>query len=379
VVSGEEDDPPRGVRSSIMIYALEDAPPSYPQILSADRGDGSPIPWSAMSGMTAIPGSSKELLAVWDSFYSQSKVFTLDVSEDPARVTAELDIQGGTGDFDPEGIAVAPDGSYWIASEGNASGTRPNRLLKVDPATGTVLAEIGLPQEIEACRAASTNRGTLGSGFEGVAVMPEPRGDGYRLLVAQQRGWDYTTPECEALDDDHDGNDPAEPTRTRVWIYDPDAGTWDHLPYALEPVPADADWVGLSEITRVAKDGAYVFIERDNRTGDFAVLKTLVRVDAHDLSDGVSRGEKRVHDLIPDLEATNGWITDKPEGVAVTDEGRVYVITDNDGVDGWSGETWFLRLGEVGRLFGDRDDDRGKDGEAEREKGKDRKDEGDDD
>lgn len=30
---------------------------------------------------------------------------------------------------------------------------------------------------------------------------------------------------------------------------------------------------------------------------------------------------------------------------------RTYVVTDNDGVDGWSGETWFLRLGKVYNLF----------------------------
>jgi glucose/arabinose dehydrogenase len=44
-------------------------------------------------------------------------------------------------------------------------------------------------------------------------------------------------------------------------------------------------------------------------------------------------------------------MTDKPEGVAVTPNGSVYVVTDNDGVEDWSGETWFLRLGEVWRLF----------------------------
>jgi hypothetical protein len=30
---------------------------------------------------------------------------------------------------------------------------------------------------------------------------------------------------------------------------------------------------------------------------------------------------------------------------------RLFVVTDNDGVDGWSGETWFLRLGRYWQLF----------------------------
>lgn len=69
-------------------------------------------------------------------------------------------------------------------------------------------------------------------------------------------------------------------------------------------------------------------------------------------ADGVvSRGEKSVFDLLPAMLSTNGWITDKPEGVAVTRTGEVYVVTDNDGVDGWSGETSFLGLGNQRKLF----------------------------
>jgi hypothetical protein len=113
------------------------------------------------------------------------------------------DIRGGTEDYDPEGIAIAPDHTLWIASEGNASDSRPNRLLQVD-LTGNVIKEVDLPQEILDCRAASTRRGTLGSGFEGVAVLPD-NSSGYKLLVAQQRDWDYTTSACEDLDDDAGG------------------------------------------------------------------------------------------------------------------------------------------------------------------------------
>jgi hypothetical protein len=171
-------------------------------------------------------------------------------------------------------------------------------------------------------------------------------------LVAQQRGWNYTTPECEALDDDPLDVNPAEPAQSRIWIFDPADGSWDHVAYELEPLGPDATWVGLSEITEVG-DGSYLLIERDNRTGDFAELKTLVRVRLRAALDGiVERHEKSVYDLLPDLEESNGWVTDKPEGVAVTRDGNVFVVTDNDGVEDWSGETWFLRLGSVDRLFG---------------------------
>jgi hypothetical protein len=349
IASGEEDDPSFGVRSTLMIYQLKPGQPTYPQIVSDDV-NGSPIPWSALSGMVAVPGQPNTLLAVWDSYYGQSNIFRIDVSEKPAVITESLTIRGGTGNYDPEGIAIAPDHTLWIASESNASDSRPNRLLQVD-LTGNVIKEVGLPQEILDCRAASTRRGTLGSGFEGVAVLPDNSG-GYHLLVAQQRGWDYTTSACEDLDDDAGGlNARNEPNRTRIWIYDPAAATWGHIVWELAPLLANASWVGLSEVTR-APDGSYIVLERDNRTGDFAGLKTLVKVRHDALADGlISNGEKSVYDLMPDLKATNGWITDKPEGVAITGDGRTFVVTDNDGVEDWSGETWFLDLGPFQHLF----------------------------
>ena len=349
IASGEEDDPSFGVRSTVMIYEIKPGQPTYPQIVSDDV-NGSPIPWSALSGMVAVPGQPNTLLGVWDSYYSQSHIFRIDVSEKPAVIIESLTIRGGTGNYDPEGIAIAPDRTLWIASEGNANDSRPNLLLQVD-FSGNVKKEVGLPDDILACRVTSTSRGTLGSGFEGVAVLPDNSG-GYKLLIAQQRGWDYTTSTCEDLDDDAGGlNARNEPNRTRIWIYDPVAATWGHIAWELAPLPANASWVGLSEVTR-APDGSYVVLERDNLTGDFAALKTLAKVHPNAVADNlISNGEKSVYDMMPDLKATNGWITDKPEGVAITSNGRTFVVTDNDGVEDWSGETWFLDLGPFQHLF----------------------------
>jgi len=349
IASGESDDPSYGVRSSLMIYQLKPGQLSYPQIVSDDRAFA-PIPWSALSGMAAVPGTRDSLLAVWDSYYSESKILWIDASASPAIVTDDLVLHGGAGDYDPEGIAIAPDQTYWIASEGNADDSRPNRLLQVNPKSGHVMREVGLPADILACRKATTARKTLGSGFEGVAVPPAK--GGYRLLVAQQRGWDYSTPECEDLDDDAGGlNRLGEPNRTRVWSYDPKQNTWDHFAWELAPLTDNAAWSGLSEISR-APDGSYLLIERDNLTGDFAGLKTLVRMTLDDAADGlVAQDEKQTHNLMPRLKANRGWITDKPEGIAVTGTGRTFVVTDNDGVEDWSGETWFLRLGGYKKLF----------------------------
>lgn len=347
VVTSETDAPPNGIRTVISIYERVRGDVSYPQVVSDDvPGSDSPIPWSALSGLAADPRRSSTLYAVSDSAYADAHIYTLDVGDTPAVVERDTVVTGATGSLDLEGIAVAPDGTRWLASEGNASDSIPNRLLQVDR-DGDVLAEIGLPAEVIACRAASTNRGTLGSGFEGLAVETR-RGGGYVVRVAQQRGWDYTTPGCEDLDDDPTGANAGEPGQTRVWTYDPAADAWSHVPYQLEPVPPRAAWVGLSEIVTLP-DGRFGFIERDNLTGDFSQIKDLVRVD---LRQPVTRTSKQRFDLLAPLRASDGWITDKPEGFTVNKDGKAFVVTDNDGVDDAPGETQLLRLGNWRGLFG---------------------------
>jgi hypothetical protein len=281
--------------------------------------------------MFALPGSDDEMVAVWDSFYAESRIFHIDASQTPAVITKATTVSGGAGDIDGEGILIAPDGTYWIASEGDDPGRRANRLIQVDT-DGTVLFEATLPQEIEDCRAASDEQGPLDNGFEGLALRSTDAGP--QVLAAQQLPWTYTTAECEMLDD--------EPGFTRIWTYDLGTGEWGHIAYELAPTPENASWVGLSEITLTPK-GDYLLIERDNRTGAFTGLKSIVLVTEADMADGViSADEKSVLDIIPALSSTNGWITDKPEGLAVT---------DNDGVDDWSGETTFLLLGNTEELF----------------------------
>ena len=50
-------------------------------------------------------------------------------------------------------------------------------------------------------------------------------------------------------------------------------------------------------------------------------------------------------DLLPILAAGKGYTPDKVEGFAIDAAGAAFVVTDNDGVDDSSGETWFLNLG----------------------------------
>lgn len=55
-----------------------------------------------------------------------------------------------------------------------------------------------------------------------------------------------------------------------------------------------------------------------------------------------------VRDIVGDLKsATNGYVIDKVEGFTIDKNGDIFVATDNDGVDDSSGETLFLRLGNI--------------------------------
>ena len=52
-----------------------------------------------------------------------------------------------------------------------------------------------------------------------------------------------------------------------------------------------------------------------------------------------------MHDLLPDYQALNGWVPDKPEGMTIDAEGNLVVVTDNDGVDDATGQTILFNLG----------------------------------
>ena len=94
-------------------------------------------------------------------------------------------------------------------------------------------------------------------------------------------------------------------------------------------------------------------IERDNPIGAAAHIKKLYKVAANELNPAKLGGslpvvaKHEVRDLIPDLQSLHGYTVDKVEGFAIDAAGNAYAVTDNDGVDGSSGETLFMKLGMV--------------------------------
>ncbi|WP_371155246.1 esterase-like activity of phytase family protein [Jannaschia sp. 2305UL9-9] len=302
-----------GARAHLMMYAFQDGTPVYPHLTSA--GTDELIGWGAISGMVADGGVIR---AVSDSFYGlQPRIFTIDASQVPARITGAIDVTRGgypAQKLDLEGIALDGEGGYWLASEGRTDHVTPHALYHVN-AEGGIEAEIGLPAELMAVERRF--------GMEGVTRV------GDTLWIAMQREW----------------ADDADNT-VKLVSYNTESGEWGAVSYPLEP--AETGWVGLSEI--VAHDGYLYIVERDNQLGQMARVKQITRVALDGLQPAPLGGElpmvekQVVRDLLPDLTATGGYVLDKVEGLAITADGRAFVSTDNDGVDDHSGETMFFEV-----------------------------------
>ncbi len=363
VVASEVDERGDKIRSVLNVYRYETETAAYPTITAADRADGTPISWSAMSGLSADNRVDYLLYAVEDSFYARNRIFTIDISKKPAELMAETRIVDANDIFaavptaaladatvaaddptrlevfdeadldalinldktiniDPEGVAHASDGGFWVVSEGSGSigdAARPinslNFVFKTD-AAGVIESVATLPDAV--------NAGQLRFGFEGVA---EYNGMAY---VAFQRVW-------TALGD----------TNVRIGVYDPTADAWTFLFYPLDAVESqNGGWVGLSDITSLG-NGEFLVVERDNQGGPDAAVKRLYRIDVTGLADGDTVSKTLVRDLLPVLAESGGLIPEKIEGSAVTANGDVWVINDNDGVDDNSGETQLINLGGI--------------------------------
>ena len=330
VASTETDVADVGIPTMINIYTYAKGAGTYPMISSVDDAEGNPIPWVALSGMVGDPDDSSKIYAVSDAFLAKGYVYTIDVGSSPARTVGRTQIVGASAALDLEGIAIGPDGSWWLGSEGD-SNTRPNLVLKVDPVSGLVVQEVALPAGLVDQR--------RGNGIEGIAVTGVEGAE--FVYVAIQRAWPN--------EGDEDG------AETKIGRYDAADGTWGFVHYPLEAVGL-GDWIGLSELT-LLPDGRFAVIERDKgwgpTTGFNAELKALFGVDlaaaefrAYDDPDGLTTITKSLlRDVLPDLATKSVWTAEKLEGVAIAADGQVYVVTDNDGIDDATGETIFLGLG----------------------------------
>ncbi len=316
------------IGSVVTIYARAEGTAAYPTIMSADDADGLPIAWTALSGAVGDPAVAGKLYVVSDSVGAEGRIFTVDATQTPAVITASVTVtrDGAPATLlDLEGIAMASDGGFWLASEGNperAENKTWSTLLKVS-ADGAIEQEIALP---EAIAAASTRYG-----FEGVTVSGT--GADETVWIAVQREWA----------DDAKG-------MVKLLAYKPADGGWGVVHYPLDVV--ETGWIGLSDLTAVP--GGLVAIERDNQVGRNAQAKGLTFVSLAGITPAAPGAtdipvltKTWVQDLLPMLAAPGGYVLDKVESFAIDAAGDAFVITDNDGVSDHNGETQFLRLGRL--------------------------------
>ncbi|GAB3488395.1 esterase-like activity of phytase family protein [Marinomonas epiphytica] len=313
-----EDNAPR---SHVMLFEKQDASAQYPQIVSQSNAAGQPIGWGALSGLAADLSQTGKLYAVSDSFYShQPAIFTIDSNQYPARITHKLTVtrHGKPAEkLDLEGIAVDPQGGFWLASEGHPGKDVPHGIYHVTE-YGEIDQTIPFPKQLLEHQ--------LRFGAEGITQIDNT------LWVAIQRPWK------------DDGQN-----LTKLLSYDLNKQTWQAVHYPLEI--SQKGWVGLSEIT--AHDGNLYVLERDNQFASSAKIKRLYKVALEDLAP-VALGEELptvtktlVHDFLPELIAGNGIVVDKIEGFTFDNLGQAYAVTDNDGVDDSTGETYFIKLGQI--------------------------------
>jgi hypothetical protein len=311
VSANETDD--AGARAHVMLFEYQEAAATYPHLTSA--GMDELTGWGAISGQ--VMAEDGTIYAVSDSFYGmQPTIFHIDVSETPARIVDAIRVtrEGQPAQLmDMEGIALDGEGGFWIASEGRSDRLVPHAIYHVG-ADGAIEDYIALPNELLAVE--------MRFGFEGITRVDDI------LYVAVQREW---------------RDDPAN--HAKVLGYNLETEEWSVIHYAkTEPATG---WVGLSEI--VAHGDFMYFIERDNQHDTRAMTKIITRVPMSAMNNMVALGEtpavlapELVVDLLPYLTSTGGYVLDKVEGLAIAEDGTMWVSTDNDGVDDHSGETMFF-------------------------------------
>ena len=313
VSANETDD--EGPRAHVMLFEYQDADAVYPHLTSA--GMDELTGWGAISGQ--VMAEDGTIYAVSDSFYGmQPTIFHIDVSETPAQIVDAIRVtrEGQPAQLmDMEGIALDGDGGFWIASEGRSDRLVPHAIYHVG-SDGAIEDYIALPNGLLAVERRF--------GFEGITRVEDI------LYIAVQREW---------------RDDPEN--HAKVLGYNLDSEDWSVIHYPLTaPVTG---WVGLSEIT--AHGNTVYFIERDNQLDARAVTKKITSVPLSAMDAMVAVGEtptvlepELVVDLLPYLTSTGGYVLDKVEGLAIAEDGTMWVSTDNDGVDDHSGETMFFAV-----------------------------------
>jgi hypothetical protein len=278
--------------------------------------------------------TASTLFAVEDSNAKRTRVLSIDTSQAPATVYAELNVTDPNGiveaqllkrnfstsnivlgdgalALDAEGIASSAYGGFWIANEGSGTAgsaedplMSPNFLVKISD-DGVVQGTVFLPDSLNAVQA--------DNGFEGVEE------DGTRVIVGFQRPL-------------------LNETDNRIGVYDTKSKEWAFCFYTVDPVESpDGGWVGIADISRRGP-GSFLVMERDSKDDDEARVKRIYKtqIDYGESLSGQILTKELVIDLLPLIqEATSDGdlVPEKFEGMGIDGFGNLWVVNDSDGND----------------------------------------------
>jgi len=204
------------------------------------------------------------------SFHGPARFYTLNLSLDPFQVGLEtvtpLKSPEGTpyaeGSLDPEGLALTPDQTLLIASEGSADPEIPPAIAEYDRETGQWLKQLPIPRRyIPDASGQEQEKGVQNNlGFESLTTNPisliPTAGEPLRVFVATE----------SALTQDRDP-EAEELVNSRVrWMHyllseGPPLLVSEHF-YELDTPEPDIISQGLTEILALDEPGYFLTLER---------------------------------------------------------------------------------------------------------------------
>ncbi|MBD2114986.1 MULTISPECIES: esterase-like activity of phytase family protein [Cyanophyceae] len=176
--------------------------------------------------------------------------------------TPLLDAEGNSypqGSLDPEGIALSPRDTLFIASEGDVQQSVPPFIAEFDRETGQAIATLLLPKRYLPDDPDSPSQGVQNNlSLEALTVTGSPSGAGmtepFRLFAATE----------SALVQDYN-NDPSQPLNSRFLHYligdDQNTLIAEHR-YPLDLEPSGAVVNGLTDLLSIDPAGHFLALER---------------------------------------------------------------------------------------------------------------------
>jgi hypothetical protein len=178
------------------------------------------------------------------------------------------------GTIDPEGIAITPQGTVWVSSEGVASADIPPFVNEYEIESGKLLRSLRIPEHYIPKTDKNGKRVGIQNnmGFESLTLSANAARLGatepYRLFTAAENALEQDKPDVGDALDTTDGDD------VRFMHYSMQDQRVDLVAeylYQLEQKPLGSDKFGLVEMASIDGAGRFLSLERSFGLGGFSI------------------------------------------------------------------------------------------------------------